>query len=151
MLSREGDILWHGDVCDEGRRLLPDRAPAMLQGSIVPSVHELTPPRPQKTMFGVFDGHGGKFVARKCSEHCWVDEEDIEERFWKLDETLGPQSLSSGTTASIMVINHVDGDDFSVTLAWVGDSQIMEIDVLLRVPCPINVQLDLHEFSDTLR
>lgn len=123
----------------------------MLQGSIVPSVHELTPPRPQKTMFGVFDGHGGKFVARKCSEHCWVDEEDIEERFWKLDETLGPQSLSSGTTASIMVINHVDGDDFSVTLAWVGDSQIMEIDVLERVPCPINVQLDLHEFSDTLR
>jgi len=85
--------------------------------------------RPQKTMFGVFDGHGGKFVARKCSEHCWVDEEDIEERFWKLDETLGPQSLSSGTTASIMVINHVDGDDFSVTLAWVGDSQIMEIDM----------------------
>tara|TARA_B100000482_G_scaffold94244_1_gene67848 strand:+ start:719 stop:1021 length:303 start_codon:yes stop_codon:yes gene_type:complete len=94
-------------------------------------------------MFGVFDGHGGKFVARKCSSHCWIDEEDIEERFWKLDETLGPQSLSSGSTASIMIIDHVDGDDFYVTLAWVGDSQIMEIDVLL-FPCPNTSQRDIN-------
>ena len=84
------------------------------------------------------DLSGGKFIARKCSEHCWVDEEDIEGRFWKLDETLGPQSLSSGTTASIMVIDHVHGEDFSITLAWVGDSQIMEIDVPL--PSPVSVE-----------
>ena len=60
-----------------------------------------------KTMFGVFDGHGGKFGARKCAEYDWGNEQSFEEIFWKLDETLGPQSLNSGTTASIMMIECV--------------------------------------------
>ena len=60
-----------------------------------------------KTMFGVFDGHGGKFVARKCAEYDWGNEQSFEEIFWKLDENLGPQSLNSGTTASIMMIECV--------------------------------------------
>ena len=58
-------------------------------------------------MFGVFDGHGGKFIARKCAEYNWSGERLLEERFWKLDESLGPQSLSSGTTASVMIIECV--------------------------------------------
>ena len=60
-----------------------------------------------QTMFGVFDGHGGKFIARKCAEYNWSGERRLEERFWKLDESLGPQSLSSGTTASVMIIECV--------------------------------------------
>ena len=131
-------MLRNGDVFDERGRFFSNGAQALLRSLLVDSSNPYPGLRRQRTTFGVFDGHGGKFIARKCSEHCWVDEEDIEGRFWKLDETLGPQSLSSGTTASIMVIDHVHGEDFSITLAWVGDSQIMEIDVPL--PSPVSVE-----------
>lgn len=93
----------------------------------------------RRTAFGVFDGHGGASVARQCSEHAWVDSGDplaehVADAFWRLDAALGPEDLGCGSSASVAVVDHAAGDDFGVTLAWVGDSQIMEINMCAEQP-----------------
>ena len=85
---------------------------------------------PDEAVYAVFDGHGGSSLSRACASHAWR-RENLVERFWKLDEKLGPRRLSEGTTASVLVVDRPEGGGGSrVTCAWVGDSQIMEIDML---------------------
>ena len=68
--------------------------------------------------------------------------------FWKLDEKLGPSRMAEGTTATIVFVSPmpsaasrargdadateepVGGGGAVVTCAWVGDSQVMEVDML---------------------
>ena len=81
-------------------------------------------------VYGVFDGHGGAALARACSSHAWR-RSSIKERFWKLDEKLGPKRMSEGTTVGLVFVEPRDAEKGThVTCAWCGDSQIMELDML---------------------
>eukprot|EP00965_Chrysotila_dentata_P081838 2701141-Pleurochrysis_carterae.AAC.3 len=103
--------------------------------------------------FAIFDGHGGKKTHTKGDLHCSclalqaaamcvegicgrllkevgpITNMMIEDAFWELDADLGESGILSGTTASVLFVEHT-GSRLECALAWVGDSTAVHVDML---------------------
>lgn len=103
--------------------------------------------------FAVFDSHGGKDAGALCKSeltgqllslaasdakgHDAFPERDIVDAFWSMDHRLGASGIFSGTTASaLLVSSHDNADSLYCTLAWVGDSTALTIDMTSPVCAP---------------
>lgn len=101
--------------------------------------------------FAVFDSHGGKDAGALCKAelfgqllslaasdvagHDAFREPDIVDAFWTMDHRLGSAGIYSGTTASVLLVSH-NADSLCCTLAWVGDSTALTIDMTSQVSAP---------------
>lgn len=92
--------------------------------------------RSPATLYGVFDGHGGKTASTYGSQQLArelqalgpsASDKDIEAAFWAADAELG-KICTDGSTASILLVSR-QSDGFECTLAWVGDSQAVVVEM----------------------
>lgn len=96
-------------------------------------------PLPPMT-FAIFDGHGGKRAAVACLRDVagrllmggptkWSDD-DIADAFWDADHALGAHGIMDGTTATVLLVEDCGDGSLRCTLAWVGDSAAVHVDML---------------------
>lgn len=90
------------------------------------------------TVVGVFDGHGGAELAEVLADTLpgilaglgpRPAVEDIVEAYYAVDADLGQRFITEGSTASCAVVRR-DAISASVSLSWVGDSRVIEVDVV---------------------
>lgn len=95
--------------------------------------------------FGIFDGHGGKQAADRCTEtlNGLISKRapatiasphealslGLRRACWELDEDLGSAHVDAGTTATVLFVGQS-----TATLGWVGDSTAIVVDMLSTKP-----------------
>lgn len=120
-----------------------------------------------RAVFGVFDSHGGKEAGEICSTemansflgmapdgsrgHDAFPHDLICDIFWEMDHRLGREQIFSGTTASILCVAQSaeapegeGGPTLCCTLAWVGDSTAISVDMRASdaMPQPLRTTVD---------
>mmetsp|Transcript_3357 Transcript_3357/g.4679 ORF Transcript_3357/g.4679 Transcript_3357/m.4679 type:complete len:509 (+) Transcript_3357:15-1541(+) len=85
--------------------------------------------------FGIFDGHGGGQLARALAKKMprrlkkAKTKEQIIDAYYEIDEELGPEFATEGSTAACAKVERIDNTKAIVTLSWVGDSRAVAIDM----------------------
>lgn len=95
--------------------------------------------RDPHSIFGVFDGHGGKRAAEHCVEQLCpalmshgpaVADSQIIDDFWQSDQKLGTSGIEDGSTATCLLVDGTAPGELSCALVWVGDSSAIVVDML---------------------
>jgi serine/threonine protein phosphatase PrpC len=92
--------------------------------------------------FGIFDGHNGSTAAVHCRDVMCrkivaqgppYTLSKLSDAFWEADRALGLGGTTDGTTASVLLVDR-SGDlaSFLCTLAWVGDSTVVRLDMVSK-------------------
>lgn len=90
-----------------------------------------------QAFYGLFDGHGGPLVASGLAQSLpskilSTDSPDFVEAFYAVDRELGESIPRQGSTATAAHVARRSPRSVRVTLAWVGDSKAIGINMLGR-------------------
>ena len=115
-------------------------------------------PEGASALFGVFDGHGGRLASTYGAQHlatklhgmgAHATSEDIASAFWEADKELGQKGDTDGSTATcLLAAHHAESDGYDCTLAWVGDSQALVIDLAAQSEKPAVVAESSRHCAD---
>ena len=115
-------------------------------------------------VFAVFDGHGGKVAAVRCVRDIagrllrdgvagWADS-SLEELFWGVDNALGTERVSDGTTATVLLVEEPSSEASALrsseasalrcALVWVGDSAAVHVDMMARGTDAMRMVTPIH-------